>query len=90
MITTRSVVAQPIDLIYNLMIEATRGTIQRNGLSGLIFCLAQKTAVMKTIESCMGVEIVSQYDDFFLFGTAETCSLLFIELNFLILNRAKN
>ena len=61
------------------MIEATRGTIQGNGLSGLLFCLAQRTAVMKTLERCAGVEIVSQYDDSFLFGTAEACSLFFVE-----------
>ena len=44
------------------MIEVPRGTIQGNGLSGLLFCLAQKTAVMKTIERYEGVETVSQYD----------------------------
>ena len=35
-----------------LMIEATKEIIQGNYLSGLLFCLAQKTAVMKTIERC--------------------------------------
>ena len=35
---------------------------------------------MKTIKRCKGIEIVSQYEDYFLFGTAEACSLFFIEL----------
>ena len=63
-----------------LLMKATRGTIQGNGISGLLFCLAQRTAIMKTIEICSGVEIVSQYDDSFLFGTAEACTNFFIEL----------
>ena len=63
------------------MIEAT---IQGNGLSSLIFCLARRTAIMKTMERCDGVEIVSQYDDSFLFGTAKACSLFLIELEFFL------
>ena len=67
------------------MIEATRETIQGNGLSGLLFCLAQRTAVMKTLERCDGVEIVSKYDDSFLFGTAETLRCFFRSKNLFFL-----
>jgi hypothetical protein len=62
-----------------LMMEASRGTIQGNGISGLLFCLAQKMAITKTLASCGGVEIVSQYDDSFIYGTSEDCSIFFQE-----------